>query len=247
MEPTVLITRPENTAVKLADQLRAKWGCSVPVVISPLTEIVYSSAPIDLKNVSHLMFTSAHGVSAFALVSQRRDLPCFAVGPATAARADELGFDVKDAGGDARALTDTVIACSPEGVCLHLRGEHVAGDVAGLLRRAGLKAREQVVYDQVSRPLSAEVKNLFRREIDLILPLYSPRSAGLCIDAVHALTPVCARLWVAAISPTVAKQVPQDWATGIEVVSQPNGEAMLRALDALRQKAIRLEAANRAK
>src|SRR5262249_16960111 len=102
-----LITRPEEDAATLADALRQR---GVAVTIEPLLSIrTLPGAETDVAGVQALLFTSSNGVRAFAELSPRRDLPCFAVGDATAAAARGAGFDrVESAGGDVRDLTRLV-------------------------------------------------------------------------------------------------------------------------------------------
>ncbi|WP_371224864.1 uroporphyrinogen-III synthase [Roseovarius sp. 2305UL8-3] len=239
MPPTVLITRPEAAALRMADQLRVKWGCDVPIVISPLMQIAYLDEAPDLNGVDTLIFTSRHGVEGFVRLSGRRDIPCYAVGPATAAKAREAGFVTTDAGGDANALSRKVIADGITG-CLHLRGEHAAGDVVGDLIAAGIKACDQVVYRQEALKLNDEAQALLRRDSPVILPLFSPRSAALFFENVDVTAP----LLIAAISQSVANKVPKGVSEAVVVAQSPDGGAMQEALDTLRAHAIRLEGTN---
>ncbi len=239
MPPTVLITRPEATALRLADQLRNRWGCDVPVVISPLIQIAYLESPPDLSGVETLIFTSRHGVEGFTQLSERRDIPCYAVGPATAAKTRAAGFVTTDAGGDASALSCRIIVDGITG-CLHLRGEHAAGDVLGDLTAAGIKAREHVLYRQEPLALSDEAKALLGRESPVILPLFSPRSVDLFFEQAAVTAP----LLIAAISETVAERVPGGASGALIVAENPDGGAMMKAMDTLRADAIRLEGAN---
>ncbi|WP_157708860.1 uroporphyrinogen-III synthase [Roseovarius faecimaris] len=239
MSVTVLITRPEPAAIELADTLRGRWGCGVNIVISPVMQIEWAEALPDLSGVGTLIFTSRNGVAGFARLSERRDLPCYAVGSATAEAARALGLVTMDAEGDADALVDRIRRDAPTAPCLHLRGEHAAGDVAQRLTETGIETREAVLYRQKARALSEEARACLGRDTPVILPLYSPRSAALCFDRMDAEAP----LVVAAISANAAKPVPDGSVIGIIVAQTPDAEAMLTALDAAYEMAIRVEGA----
>ncbi|MGH7060798.1 MAG: uroporphyrinogen-III synthase, partial [Stellaceae bacterium] len=98
--PQALVTRPREEAEALAAAL-ARRG--VAALIEPLLEIRYrTAAPLDLAGAQAVLCTSANGARALARASRVRDLPLFAIGEATAARARALGFSaVASAGGDA--------------------------------------------------------------------------------------------------------------------------------------------------
>ena len=240
MAPTVLITRPEDSGIALAEELRGRWGCGVDIILSPMLQICWQGDLPDLAGVGGLIFTSRHGVEAFARLTDRRDIPCFAVGPASARRARAEGFETRQADGDADALVSEVLDHPPRGDCLHIRGVHVAGDVAGQLNRAGRPTREAILYDQVSHPLTAPAKECLRRETPVILPLYSPRSAALFFDG----RPIRAPLFVAAISANVADRVPAAVPSRLVTARKPETGAMLEALEELLEEAKRLEGPN---
>jgi len=239
MPPTVLITRPQASARRFADQLRHRWGQDVEIIITPLMQIAYLDEAPDLGGIETLIFTSRHGVEGFARLSSRRDIPCYAVGTATATQARKLGFVTTDAGGDASALSHRIIADGGR-ACLHVRGEHAAGDVVGDLMAAGIEARDHIVYRQQAAPLTQEACDALNRESAVILPLFSPRSAALFFERSTGTAP----LLVAAISQSVANKVPEGVSEATIIAQNPNAEAMMEALDTLYQRAIRVEGAN---
>src|SRR5207302_7953240 len=97
-----LVTRPIEDAAPLAAALKAR---GIEAVVVPMMSIWPIGTPPRLDGIAALLFTSANGVRAFAGLSERRDLPCFAVGPATAAALTEAGFTpVAIAGGHVEAL-----------------------------------------------------------------------------------------------------------------------------------------------
>ena len=84
MVPTILITRPDPSGAAFADQVRRRFGDTVQIVLSPVLKIERCGSLPDLSRFRTLIFTSRHGVEAFAALSDRRDLPAYAVGDATA-------------------------------------------------------------------------------------------------------------------------------------------------------------------
>jgi uroporphyrinogen-III synthase len=243
MPPHVLITRPRDAAEKLAATLRERWGNDVSITLSPLIAITYRDDALELEGVTRLIFTSRHGVKAYARLSKCRDIPCFCVGSATATAATAIGLQATSAGGNADQMVKQIITEAPEGQCLHLHGAHVTGDVAEDLMRAGIRARAQIVYDQPALPLSGTARILLSREEPIILPLYSPRSAKLLFGNCDPVAP----LWIAAISATVAEAVPERFRAQLMVAERPDGESIIDVLDRLCQNAIRVEARQGAK
>src|SRR5437763_17119109 len=94
-----LVTRPRAEAVGLADALATR---GIEAIVEPLLDIHYREGPApDLAGVQAVLCTSANGVRALARLSGERQLPLFAVGEASAARARAEGFaDVATAGGN---------------------------------------------------------------------------------------------------------------------------------------------------
>jgi uroporphyrinogen-III synthase len=203
--------------------------------------IAYLDTRPDLSGITTLIFTSAHGVAALARMTDRRDIPCYAVGAATTRAAISCGFQAIDAGGDAKALCKKIIADGIKGPCLHIRGEHAAGDVAGTLSANGCPTRAHVAYRQVAIPLSDEARNLIEGENPVLLPLFSPRSAALFFDQVTSGAPML----IAAISQAVADHVPAGKEIRLLVAKSPDTAGIMEALAELRSYAIQLEGRNR--
>src|ERR1700749_3338061 len=78
----VLVTRPEEDAVRIAEILKSRGH---EPVIAPLLKTNFHNGPdISLDGVQAILATSANGVRALATRTRRRDIPLFAVGPQTA-------------------------------------------------------------------------------------------------------------------------------------------------------------------
>ena len=224
--PVILLTRPRAASEALAEDIRARLGDRVDIVISPLLEIEYLGAPLALSGVRGLIFSSRNGVEAAAELTDARDLPAFCVGPSTTRQADAAGWRAEMAGPDAETLVQRLKALRPDAPLLHLRGRHARGDIAGQLGAAGVPVREQIVYDQHPKPLSDAARACLQGPAPVVVPLFSPRSARLFGAAVPG--PVAA---VAAISHAVADTLPQSFAGRVAVADAPNAEAMLALLE----------------
>ena len=227
-----LITRPEEDAATLADALRQR---GVEVSIEPLLSIrTLPGVAIDLEGVQALLFTSSNGVRAFAELSQRRDMPCFTVGDATAA-ARSAGFArVESAGGDVRDLARLVSEkLQPAGGLLfHAAASAVAGDLAAAVEGAGFGLRRAVLYEAkpAERLADETLRRLADGAIDWVL-FFSPRTAQTFVKLIEA-TPVADRLRLAGgiartealcLSPAVADAVQKlAWRS---VLSASDGDA----------------------
>ncbi len=133
----LLVTRPQPDADRFADALRE---IGVRPVLAPLLEIYPSRAALpDLAGFTALAASSAAAIRRFAATTNRRDLPLFTVGTASASEAREMGFaQVVSGGGDARALATTLRSrLRREHHVLYLRGEVVARDLAELMGPLG--------------------------------------------------------------------------------------------------------------
>jgi uroporphyrinogen-III synthase len=237
MPPRLLITRPEPAASRFAAGLRAGLP-GAEVLVSPLMRITYGGTLPALGPGEGLIFTSRHGVEGFCRLSPRRDLCTCVVGCATAAEARQSGFDVRMVAQDAAALLSRLAADGISGPVLHPRGAHVAADIAGTLRQAGVRARDVVVYDQTALPLTGAAREMLDGDAPVILPLMSPRSATLFFDAAGIPR---APLFVAAMSRNVAARIPGGAARHVMVAQTPDAASLRSVLHDLAKLAKRVE------
>jgi uroporphyrinogen-III synthase len=221
--PTLLLTRPEVQSRELAERLRPRIPADVKVVVSPILEI--APVPFDLPaDPSFLILTSAHGAEAAAGLPGLPDLTAWCVGDRTAEAARALGLRAVSAGGTAQDLLALLRREHPNGTGLHLRGRHVAAELAGALTSAGIDTHEVVAYDQVARSLSSEALACLGGPGIVVLPVYSPRSARLLAAATDGA--VAARDVVA-----ISRQTADAWPGAAATVSAaPDGPAMEDAI-----------------
>lgn len=183
LPPAILLTRPDHLARSFATALPSG---KAEIVISPVLTIVPLTPKIRIDPAAELILTSQNAVIAAAMLGLLQGRRGLAVGFATAQAAREAGMHVALAAQDARALTAAILARGSVGKYHHLRGQHVAGAIADKLNSAGLETKSTVIYDQRATPLSESARALFGQERDLLLPLFSPRSATLVADEAAA-------------------------------------------------------------
>ena len=234
MRPCLVLTRPQASSETFAEMARMA-GWQGEVVIAPLIEIALISPPPDiLQRARVLIFTSQHAVAAMAQHENARHWPVWAVGPRTAEAARASGFsEVHQAGGDAKALLSDLDAAGETGPFLHLRGDHVAADIVSALRSRGHAAQGVVVYSQQARSLSAAAKTRIMQGGDLVLAVFSPRSAALLVSELAALrTGEATRLHLVAISPAAAEAARVLGPASTSIAVTPDASGMLTALAA---------------
>lgn len=224
--PAVLLTRPPAQSDAFAHCLQA----SVPglrVVVSPLMAPVFLKITLPECPIRGVILTSQTGAEAAA--GLRPHLPdlAYCVGDRTAQVAQEAGFRIRSAQGNAEALLALILR-DPVQPLLHLRGREARGDLAERLSAAGCATQERIVYAQEAQSLNAQAVDVLTGEAPVIVPLFSPRSAEIFVAAWQAL-PKHAPLHVVAISAAVAQ------AQGVSqtlsmIVPHPDGPSMLRAV-----------------
>ena len=186
----VLLTRPEPDSTALAARLK---NDGIESVIAPLLEIVPRDPgppPVPMDSVQALLVTSANAAERLPSVTERRDVRVLCVGTATAEAVRAQGFDsVESADGAIEELTALALGTlDPKaGPVLHLSGDTVAGDLAGMLRLAGFEAHRLVVYE--ARPAEAlpprVLAELRRGRLDAVL-FFSPRTAETFVRLVKS-------------------------------------------------------------
>ena len=230
----LLVTRPAEDAKPLADALKAQGH---DVLIQPLLDIRFrTDAPLDLAGAQALLVTSANGLRALVQrpeVTAARALPLLAVGPTSSALAWQAGFrQVHEAGGDVTALArlaeDT---CRPDqGVLVHIAGSVVAGDLKGLLEKAGFTVRRAVLYDAApAAALAGEVKTVLAAgAVDGVL-LFSQRTARTFAELVRDadLAGRLSGVTAYCLSLAVADALPDLGFRDVLVAEAPTQQAML--------------------
>ena len=229
----VLVTRPEEQSERLATRL-AKVGFEP--IIAPMLRILPCPQSVALpEDCAALVFTSAHGVRAFASSHPERTAPVYTVGSATAAAARTAGFrNVEFAGGNADSLRCLIQDRVPvqSGLLVHFRGRDVAGDIAGALRHSGYHVRERIIYRaEPARSLPVAALRVIRSGRLGAALFFSARTAD-AFAAVLADEDRCAlsRARAIAITQRVAAALASVGFLDVETATAPSENAVIACL-----------------
>ncbi len=206
---------------------RDMLGAEQQIILSPVIEIEILPMQRSLAQYCGLIFTSENGVRAFVQAYGQHDMPAYCVGVRTAKAARAVGLRASSANGSADDLVAMVMDAGVKGALLHVRGEHSRGDIAG---RLGQQVDEVVAYRQVPVPLTEKTREILAGKHEVILPLFSPRTAQLFFK--HDLL-INAPLQVVAISNAVNEAIlGTNPAKNIDILiaETPDAEAMLRVI-----------------
>lgn len=217
----IVITRALPDADDSAARVNARGG---EAIVAPLLHIIPMGYDTNVEGAQALIFTSIAGVRAFPDAQRMRALRVLTVGDATAAAARAAGFaDVHSADGDAAALAKLAAAVlAPEdGPLVHIRGTHVAGDVAGQLEASGFRVDRRIAYTAAIAPA---LPPTLTQAWDVAL-FYSARAA----EAFHSLGGEGAGRTAGCLSQGVADAAGLGWARMI-VAPRPREDALLDAV-----------------
>ena len=215
MAAILLILRPQPGADASAARALAM---GMEAVVAPLFEIVPVewSAP-DAATVDALILTSANAArQAGPQLGAFTHLPCYAVGDATAAAAEEAGFaHIHTGPSDGAALIELL---AEQGV---QRALHLCGRDNHPVERPGVTVMRRIVY--AAEPVDAlpphAAEALSHGALAL---LYSPRAAALFAALVSDKADVA----IAAISPAALAAAGTGWLLGASA-AEPRDEALL--------------------
>jgi uroporphyrinogen-III synthase len=137
---------------------------------------------------------------------------------------------VRQSGGDAAHLLADLRAARPAGPLVHVRGRHVACDLASVLSAEGVPIRAVLGYEAQPCAWENGVVAALSAARRVVAPLFSPRAAAEFSDRLGAVRP--AELRILAISPACASGLPDDLRALSVVAARPDGDAMLSAVTA---------------
>lgn len=221
MVPALLLTRPQLGSERVLQTIEALVQQKVDHVISPLLRIV--DVPVPDRITGDVVLTSPEGARrAFELGASGT---AYCVGDRTAEIATAHGMTSISAGWDAEKLITLIRDHAPTGDLVHVRGKYARGNVAQRLTEGGIPCRALVAYDQQGVPLTDAARALLRGDKTVVVPLFSPRSAGLLWDQVP--DPGDAVRFV-TISPAAAQELGQT----SRISASPDFDGMIAAIHA---------------
>ncbi|WP_262269296.1 uroporphyrinogen-III synthase [Microvirga yunnanensis] len=236
----VLLTRPVGQAEELGAVLSAH---GIEWLGEPLLRIV--PVPWDpgvLAGKAALLVTSANASRELLRVpGVRRDLPTFAVGPATAEPLQAAGFsNVQVAGGTAVSLIAFVRRHAEPGAgrFLHLSGFDISLDLGAGLAPAGFTVDRVVVYRAVAveRMNAGVMREIAHDRFDAAMFLSARTAAVFCSLIIAAgLVEASSRMTAIAISRKVAEALRPAGFQKVLVAASPS-------LDGVRDAILRLTA-----
>ncbi|MEM7633095.1 MAG: uroporphyrinogen-III synthase [Pseudomonadota bacterium] len=235
----LILTRPKADSDKLKIRLQANGHT---VSVAPLLTIrADGDAVIPDRSWQAIAVTSANALTALAgsgALEQLKLVPVFAVGPASAGLAGELGFtDVQQAAGDMIALRDLMKqALKPaSGPILYLAGTVRSGDLAADLRSDGFSVERIELYEAVAATqVPAQAKQAIRSGKADGVVIYSARTADIWVQLVKQsdLQAEAAKLAHFCLSQTVAERLRSSLGDNVSIVisGKPDDDGMLEAI-----------------
>jgi uroporphyrinogen-III synthase len=228
----VLITRPEPGASDTAERITV---LGLRPLVAPLLRVTILNPTIPASGRLQAI-VAASGNAIAALPASHRHLPLFAVGDATALRAERAGFQhVTSAGGDAAALAALVArSCNPQaGALLLSTGRGQGAALVAELRRHGFGVLRRVTYAaEPVAELPSEARAALAAGALAAALFFSAETARTCVRLLRMeqlIDPVAAIDALAIGQPTAMALQPLPWRR-IRVAAQPNQDAMLALL-----------------
>lgn len=209
----LVILRPEPGASATAERARAMG-------LEPLTMPLFKVEPVewaipDSEEYDALLLTSANAVRlAGDRLRKLRRLPVYAVGEATAAVAQEAGFEVAGSG---NAGVNQLLASIPTDMrLLHLCGEH----------RTEPNAEQAITAVPVYRSRALPVPDGLRDIEGQVAAVHSPRAAQRLAELADEAAIDRSTVRIAAISAAVASAAGPGWER-CEAAETPDEAALL--------------------
>ena len=235
----VLVTRPKEDASALVAALHARGHEALVESMLTVAAAPGLESPLDLDGVQALLFTSANGVRALARLTERRDLPVFTVGNASAEVATAVGFSaVASADGDVDDLARLAIdrLTPAEGALYQAAASRRAGDLKAALEAAGFTLRREVLYETApATDLSANLRRELAAGRVAAATFFSPRTAETFAGLIEelGLSGTCAGTTALCLSEAVAEQLRKlEW-RALLIAERPTQDSLLARLDEL--------------
>ena len=224
--PSLLLTRPKPSADAFVQTLDRTVIDGIEICISPLMEIRPRDTEVDLAGYTGVVFTSSNAVD---LAPEGDRMPAFCVGRRTAEAATDKGWRVERIAQDADALVASLSKDPVNGPLLHLAGKHRRGEIAERLSATGIVTKVADLYDQVLLPLSKEAREMLQGDSPVIVPLFSPRTAGQFAQQ----APKSGNAVIIAMSEAVANAVRRLDVKELHIVQAPTAEDMRHSVEML--------------
>jgi uroporphyrinogen-III synthase len=210
--PSVLITRPRETAEPLAAELERLGYRAVIEPLLSIKPLVALRPPGGLPDA--VIITSGSALQALAdrreQITDLLNLPCFCVGPRTAEKATAFGFqrvqNAEGGGAELARLTGPMLG-KKHAIVFHLAGNDTDRKAQQELEKQGHRVVVWPVYEAIPVTVfTAEARELLERGQLAAVVVFSPRTAEvlakLLADA--ALEACCASVAAICLSDAIA-------------------------------------------
>lgn len=176
----LIITRPQERALPLAEKLKAE---GFEPILAPMLKIFPLPAEDPAEPLQAVIFTSVQGVEAVAGAEGYKIFPAYTVGSKTAGAARKAGFaTVYNADGAVDDLFRLIKQTGnpAKGPLVHLCGDQTVGKLTERLEAEGFTARRQKVYETraVENLPSSVAEKINARAFEGAL-FFSPRTANI--------------------------------------------------------------------
>lgn len=205
----VLITRPLEDALPMADALRSK---GLESVLYPLFEPLFLPVPY-LKTPQALIITSKNALRAIEGEEDLKNIPLYGVGDETARLAQCMGFkNVISASGTSHDLIDLILKQTPkeQGILYHLSGNVIKVDIVKELQKKGLTAKRKIVYriQKIRNLQDSLLYDLENKKISHVM-FFSPRTARFFVSLLNEnkLEKIASEIRAVCLSNSVAQAV----------------------------------------
>ena len=175
----LLLTRPHDQAFRFSKNLVRLGITSKNILVDPITKIEGVDVLYNFSSVRGLLITSANAVAYLPAALVGSKLPTFCVGEATTRAALKQGLMAQHLAGTAQDLYNVLSGRFLEGPLLHLRGTYTTLDFEAYFRDTPIEVQNLIIYQQIAQDLRPETYTLLRGTVPIVLPIFSPRSAGL--------------------------------------------------------------------
>lgn len=233
----LLMTRPQDAAQRFVAMLPVTLTSKLRVVYSPLISIRVLDDEINLKDGEAVIFTSSSGVLAASGIPDHAKSKAYCLGSRTREIAEDAGWNAETIGKNADDMVANLLQHRPSAPLVHLRGQHARGRISKRLTEAGLTCRESVVYDQNLLDLTAEAHSVLAMPHEVIVPLFSPRTARQFAD----LCPKGAKLHLIAMSDAVEKPLECLKYSSLWVSREPEAQSVAELVQDVAARLIRVE------
>lgn len=116
----------------------------------PMIRFTSLKVQIDLSHIDLLMFTSKQAVKSAEEINPKwKEIPCLAIGSATAKQIETLGGQVlyQPEVFYGKSLSEDIVSKFHDKHILYLRPKKVSFDAKPFLEKSGIKIKEQIIYE----------------------------------------------------------------------------------------------------